>query len=100
MENTDTYSRNDINAWKWYWANWKLNRKHWKTFLYEEQFKLNTCHLFLRYSFAKVMEDKNLGVETLSEAALNRLGYMLDNLECGWRQLAKAVAEQPQFCYR
>ncbi len=44
------------------------------------------------------MEDKNLGVETLSEAALNRLGYMLD--KCGWRQLAKAVAEQPQFCYR
>lgn len=46
------------------------------------------------------MEDKNLGVETLSEAALNRLGYMLDNLECGWKQLARAVAEQPQFCYR
>ncbi|XP_016311894.1 mucosa-associated lymphoid tissue lymphoma translocation protein 1 homolog [Sinocyclocheilus anshuiensis] len=45
------------------------------------------------------MEDKNLGVETLSEAALNRLGYMLDNLECGWKQLAKAVAEQPQFYY-
>uniref|UniRef100_A0A673IAM4 Mucosa-associated lymphoid tissue lymphoma translocation protein 1 homolog n=1 Tax=Sinocyclocheilus rhinocerous TaxID=307959 RepID=A0A673IAM4_9TELE len=39
------------------------------------------------------MEDKNLGVETLSETALNRLGYMLDNLECGWKQLAKAVAE-------
>ncbi|XP_059399539.1 mucosa-associated lymphoid tissue lymphoma translocation protein 1 homolog [Carassius carassius] len=45
------------------------------------------------------MEDKNLGVETLSEAVLNRLGNMLDNLECGWKQLAKAVAEQPQFCY-
>ncbi|XP_052446815.1 mucosa-associated lymphoid tissue lymphoma translocation protein 1 homolog isoform X2 [Carassius gibelio] len=45
------------------------------------------------------MEDKNLGVETLSEAVLNRLGYMLDNPEGGWKRLAKAVAEHPQFCY-
>ncbi|XP_052395828.1 mucosa-associated lymphoid tissue lymphoma translocation protein 1 homolog [Carassius gibelio] len=44
------------------------------------------------------MEDKNLGVETLSEAVLNRLGNMLDNLKCGWKQLARALAEQPQFC--
>lgn len=45
------------------------------------------------------MEKKNLGLETISEVALSRLGYMLDNAECGWKQLAKAVAEQPQFCY-
>ncbi|XP_051549475.1 mucosa-associated lymphoid tissue lymphoma translocation protein 1 homolog isoform X1 [Myxocyprinus asiaticus] len=43
------------------------------------------------------MEGMNLGVGTLNEAVLNRLGYMLDNLKCGWKQLAKAVAEQPQF---
>ncbi|XP_051977949.1 MALT paracaspase 2 [Xyrauchen texanus] len=43
------------------------------------------------------MEDMNLGVGTLNEAVLNRLGYMLDNLEIGWKQLAKAVAEKPQF---
>lgn len=44
------------------------------------------------------MEDRNLGLDTLSEAALTRLGYMLDNLHYGWKQLAKAVADQPQFC--
>lgn len=43
------------------------------------------------------MEDTNVGLDTLSEAALTRLGYMLDNLQHGWKQLAKAVAEQPEF---
>ncbi|XP_056615702.1 MALT paracaspase 2 [Triplophysa dalaica] len=43
------------------------------------------------------MEDSNSGLNTLSEATLARLGYMLDNLQHGWKQLARAVAEQPQF---
>ncbi|MCJ8737628.1 hypothetical protein PDJAM_G00026340 [Pangasius djambal] len=45
------------------------------------------------------MADWNLGLETLSEVALNRLAEMLDNSNCGWRKLAAAVKEQPQFCY-
>lgn len=46
------------------------------------------------------MEDSNVGLNTLSEATLTRLGYMLDNLKHGWKQLARAVAEQPQFSCR
>uniref|UniRef100_A0A8B9LKY3 Mucosa-associated lymphoid tissue lymphoma translocation protein 1 homolog n=1 Tax=Astyanax mexicanus TaxID=7994 RepID=A0A8B9LKY3_ASTMX len=45
------------------------------------------------------MEDSNLGLETLSEVALSRLAEMLDNSSCGWRQLAEAVTQQPQFRY-
>uniref|UniRef100_W5LFT2 MALT paracaspase 2 n=1 Tax=Astyanax mexicanus TaxID=7994 RepID=W5LFT2_ASTMX len=45
------------------------------------------------------MEDSNLGLETLSEVALSRLAEMLDNSSCGWRQLAEAVKQQPQFRY-
>ncbi|XP_062868779.1 MALT paracaspase 2 [Trichomycterus rosablanca] len=45
------------------------------------------------------MDDWNLGLGTLSEVALTRLAEMLDNARCGWRQLAKAVEEQPRFQY-
>ncbi|XP_053491106.1 MALT paracaspase 2 [Ictalurus furcatus] len=45
------------------------------------------------------MANWNLGLETLSEVALSRLAEMLDNSNRGWRQLAAAVKEQPQFCY-
>ncbi|KAF0042229.1 hypothetical protein F2P81_005761 [Scophthalmus maximus] len=38
-----------------------------------------------------------MSVGTLSEEVLNRLSKMLDNGTCGWRQLAKAVSEQPKF---
>ncbi|KAM6962558.1 MALT paracaspase 2 [Aplochiton taeniatus] len=43
------------------------------------------------------MGDWNLGLGTLSEAALGRLADMLDNSNCGWRQLAAFVSEQPRF---
>lgn len=46
------------------------------------------------------MADGRLGLETLSEDVLNKLAEMLDNSNCSWRQLAEAVKEQPQFCYR
>uniref|UniRef100_A0AAQ4S0P2 MALT paracaspase 2 n=1 Tax=Gasterosteus aculeatus aculeatus TaxID=481459 RepID=A0AAQ4S0P2_GASAC len=39
----------------------------------------------------------NMTVGGLSEPVLERLSQMLDNTTCGWRQLADAVAEQPQF---
>ncbi|KAL7855235.1 hypothetical protein SRHO_G00174250 [Serrasalmus rhombeus] len=45
------------------------------------------------------MEEWNVGLETLSDVALCRLAEMLDNSGCGWRQLAEAVTEQPQFRY-
>ncbi|XP_066504232.1 MALT paracaspase 2 [Hoplias malabaricus] len=45
------------------------------------------------------MEECNLGLDTLSDIALTRLAEMLDNSKCGWRQLAEAVTEQPQFRY-
>ncbi|TRZ01192.1 hypothetical protein DNTS_035507 [Danionella cerebrum] len=47
----------------------------------------------------RIMENNTFGLETLSEAALGRLGYMLDNVECGWKQLARVVSEHQQFCY-
>ncbi|KAK1806061.1 hypothetical protein P4O66_013105 [Electrophorus voltai] len=46
------------------------------------------------------MGDWNVGLETLSEVALHKLADMLNNSNCGWRKLAKAVTDQPQFCYR
>ncbi|XP_034035645.1 MALT paracaspase 2 isoform X2 [Thalassophryne amazonica] len=46
------------------------------------------------------MEEWRLSsIGTLSEEVLNKLAKMLDNASCGWRQLAKAVAEEPRFCY-
>ncbi|KAM9461088.1 MALT paracaspase 2 [Clarias gariepinus] len=43
------------------------------------------------------MADWNLGLDTLSEVALNRLAEMLDKSNSGWRQLAAAVKTQQQF---
>ncbi|KAF7703087.1 MALT paracaspase 2 isoform X1 [Silurus meridionalis] len=43
------------------------------------------------------MDEWNLGLETLNEVALNRLAEMLDNSNCGWRQLAAAFKEQSKF---
>nr|XP_019936306.1 PREDICTED: mucosa-associated lymphoid tissue lymphoma translocation protein 1-like [Paralichthys olivaceus] len=43
------------------------------------------------------MEERKMVVGTMSEEVLNRLSVMLDNSTCGWRQLARAVSEQPQF---
>ncbi|GAA6221547.1 mucosa-associated lymphoid tissue lymphoma translocation protein 1-like [Lates japonicus] len=43
------------------------------------------------------MEESKMSIGTLSEEVLNRLSKMLDNSTCGWRQLADAVSEQPNF---
>ncbi|XP_060934278.1 MALT paracaspase 2 [Limanda limanda] len=44
------------------------------------------------------MEETNMAVgNRLSEEVLNRLSKMLDNSTCGWRQLARAVSEEPRF---
>ncbi|TKS74564.1 Mucosa-associated lymphoid tissue lymphoma translocation protein 1 [Collichthys lucidus] len=44
------------------------------------------------------MEDAwKMSVGTLNEQVLNKLAKMLDNSSCGWRQLAKAVSEQPRL---
>ncbi|XP_068563369.1 MALT paracaspase 2 [Cebidichthys violaceus] len=43
------------------------------------------------------MEQWNMSVGSLGEQVLDRLSKMLDNTTCGWRQLATAVSEQPQF---
>ncbi|XP_075943976.1 MALT paracaspase 2 isoform X1 [Anarhichas minor] len=43
------------------------------------------------------MEEWNMSVGSLGEQVLDRLSKMLDNATCGWRQLATAVSEQPQF---
>ncbi|XP_075209719.1 LOW QUALITY PROTEIN: mucosa-associated lymphoid tissue lymphoma translocation protein 1 [Chanos chanos] len=43
------------------------------------------------------MDYWNQGLGTLSEAVLCRLADMLDNVQCGWRQLASIVTEEPQF---
>lgn len=43
------------------------------------------------------MEERRIGVGALCEQVLNRLSMMLDNSSCGWRQLANAVSEQPNF---
>ncbi|KAM6938524.1 LOW QUALITY PROTEIN: MALT paracaspase 2 [Lycodopsis pacificus] len=43
------------------------------------------------------MEEWNMSVGSLGEQVLDMLSKMLDNTTCGWRQLATAVSEQPQF---
>ncbi|XP_067085895.1 MALT paracaspase 2 isoform X1 [Osmerus mordax] len=43
------------------------------------------------------MCDWNIGLGTLSEEALSRLAHLLDNSDCGWRQLASMVTEQPRY---
>lgn len=43
------------------------------------------------------MGECKVDLGTLGEDVLNRLAMMLDNLTCGWRQLATAVSEQPKF---
>nr|XP_023699857.1 mucosa-associated lymphoid tissue lymphoma translocation protein 1 homolog [Paramormyrops kingsleyae] len=45
------------------------------------------------------MGDWSLGLGTLGEEALRKLAAMLDNPKCGWRQLAAALTEKPQFRY-
>ncbi|KAF7203015.1 MALT paracaspase 2 isoform X3 [Nothobranchius furzeri] len=50
----------------------------------------------LRESKAR-MENWTMGVGSLGEEALSKLSKMLDNSACGWRKLASAAAEQPQF---
>ncbi|XP_035031880.1 MALT paracaspase 2 [Hippoglossus stenolepis] len=46
----------------------------------------------------KKTEETNMVVGNMSEEVLNRLSKMLDNITCGWKQLARAVSEQPRFC--
>lgn len=43
------------------------------------------------------MGDWNMGLGTLRESVLSKLADLLDNPNCGWRQLADAVNKQPQF---
>ncbi|XP_061680702.1 MALT paracaspase 2 isoform X2 [Syngnathoides biaculeatus] len=43
------------------------------------------------------MEEFNYSLANLPEDVLDRLGKMLDNSTCGWRQLAQAVSEAPKF---
>uniref|UniRef100_A0A3P8Z5C6 MALT paracaspase 2 n=1 Tax=Esox lucius TaxID=8010 RepID=A0A3P8Z5C6_ESOLU len=43
------------------------------------------------------MGDWNQCIGTLSEGARSKLADMLDNVNCGWRQLANIVTEQPRF---
>ncbi|XP_038136980.1 MALT paracaspase 2 [Cyprinodon tularosa] len=38
-----------------------------------------------------------MNITSLGEAGLTKLSKLLDNCSCGWRQLANAAAEQPQF---
>ncbi|XP_047442202.1 MALT paracaspase 2 [Mugil cephalus] len=43
------------------------------------------------------MEELKMSVATLGEDVFIRLSKMLDNSTCGWRQLAKATSEHPNF---
>ncbi|XP_032429100.1 MALT paracaspase 2 isoform X1 [Xiphophorus hellerii] len=38
-----------------------------------------------------------MNISSLGEEGLNKLSKMLDNSSCGWRQLANAATEHPQF---
>ncbi|KAM4738870.1 MALT paracaspase 2 isoform 2-T2 [Anableps anableps] len=38
-----------------------------------------------------------MNISSLGEEGLKKLSKMLDNCSCGWRQLANAAAEHPQF---
>lgn len=46
------------------------------------------------------MEESKISISSLSEEVLSRLAKMLDNVTCGWRQLATAVSDHPQLHYR
>ncbi|KAM4547836.1 MALT paracaspase 2 isoform 1-T3 [Odontesthes bonariensis] len=43
------------------------------------------------------MEERKMSIGTLNGEFFNKLSKMLDNSTCGWRQLASAAAQQPQF---
>ncbi|XP_057698196.1 MALT paracaspase 2 isoform X2 [Corythoichthys intestinalis] len=43
------------------------------------------------------MEECSYSLAILGEDMLDKLGKMLDNSTCGWRQLAKIVCEEPKF---
>nr|XP_046247532.1 MALT paracaspase 2 isoform X2 [Scatophagus argus] len=43
------------------------------------------------------MEGWKKSIGALSEDVLNKLSKMLDNLTCGWRQLASVASEHPKF---
>lgn len=43
------------------------------------------------------MDQWKAAISTLREDVLIRLAKMLDNSTCGWRQLAKAMSEDPKF---
>ncbi|XP_008333557.1 MALT paracaspase 2 isoform X2 [Cynoglossus semilaevis] len=45
------------------------------------------------------MEESKISISSLSEEVLSRLAKMLDNVTCGWRQLATAVSDHPQLHY-
>lgn len=46
------------------------------------------------------MGERRIDLGALGANVLDKLGAMLDNLTCGWRQLAHVVSEQPNLRYR
>lgn len=43
------------------------------------------------------MGERKMYLGALGEDVVEKLGAMLDNLTCGWKQLAHAVSEHPNL---